>query len=582
MAKKDETPRVPQEGSGQEISEAQAAMEAEKALFNYGCVMTARGLNKDELSILMRTRNAQTDAQLSDGKVDELTESAFMFALKDDSNVDLPTITAVKRQLAPLLDEIYDSLQSDATLFRHGEGLVSIRDGAISHYTTDTVVTLLSRRANYVDMKRAGMFPPIRAASAVLYASRGSEGDRIRPLERIVNVPTLREDGTVFDSPGYDVMTGIYYHPVGNPVRISPRPTKKDASKAAGWLLGMLSDFPFESESDLTNYVGLLLTFVVRELCECVPLALIDAPSAGTGKSLLAKIAAITATGALPEFGILPGEETEARKLFTSKLQESPPILVFDNADGVIGSSALAALITSDVWQDRLLGRNRILHLPMRSVLIVTGNNIRLGGDIPRRCYRVRIDANAARPWTRGGFRHRLPDYATENRGKIITCLLTMARAWIVAGRPESGNTTLGSFESWCQTVGGILEYAGLNGVLDNLQEMYRDTADGDDDAEQWTVWMDAIHAHFGENAFTVKQLAEAMSDFNAVKLQDDAPYSLGEIGQSSDRAWLTRLGKALHSRKGQVFRLGESSIKLRQGIADPRSGKKHYWLDEK
>jgi hypothetical protein len=130
--------------------------------------------------------------------------------------------------------------------------------------------------------------------------------------------------------------------------------------------------------------------------------------------------------------------------------------------------------------------------------------------------------------------------------------------------------------------VGGILEYAGLKGFLDNLQEMYRDTADGDDDAEQWTAWMNAIHAHWGDNAFTIQQLGEAMSGLYAGALKDDAPYSLGEIGQAADRSWLIRLGRALHSRKGQIFSFDVYTVRLCQGLKDSRSGKKQYWLEGK
>jgi hypothetical protein len=343
----------------------------------------------------------------------------------------------------------------------------------------------------------------------------------------------------------------------------------------------MLSGFPFGSDADRTNYVGLLLTPVIRELCGCVPLALIDAPVAGTGKSLLAKIAHIVATGTAPEFGVLPADEAEIRKNITAKLLESPSILVYDNADTVIRSSTLAAVITSAVWQDRQLGRNRILHLPMRAALILTGNNICLGGDMPRRCYRVRIDANVVQPWTREGFQYVLPDYAVANRGKIVAALLTMARAWIVAGRPGGNNPRLGSFEAWCDVVGGILQHAGLNGFLGNLAEMHRDTADGEDDEGQWVDWVSAIYTRFGENAFTIKGLAEAMIGSYGNALNDDAPYSLGEIGLSTDRTWLTRLGAALYTRKAQVFRLEQSTVKLCQGIIDKRSGKKQYWFAE-
>ncbi|MDR1579144.1 MAG: hypothetical protein LBS35_02205 [Synergistaceae bacterium] len=578
----DEIVRIPQEGGELENLNSQVLMETEKTLFNYGCAMTARGLNKSELSILMFAKNGQMVAPLSEEKIRELVETAFIFALRDDVNNSLPTIAGSKRQLVPLLHEMYDSLSPDSTLFRHGGGLVSVRDGVIGHHTPDTVLTLLSRRANYVDVKQDGMFPPTRAANAILFASPGSDGDKIRPLERVVNVPVLRKDGTVFDSPGYDATSRIFYHPTGNIQKIGSNSRRQEAIDAAAWLLDMVGQFPFESEFDKTNYIGLLLTLVVRELCGCVPMALIDAPSAGTGKSLLAKIAHVVATGTLPEFGVLPSDEPEMRKAFTSRLQESPPILIYDNADEVIRSAVLAAVITSDVWQDRQLGRNRILHLPMRAALVVTGNNIRLGGDMPRRCYRIRLDANTAQPWTRGGFKHRLPEYATENRGEIIAALLTMAQVWIIAGHPKGNNVRIGSFESWCEVVGGILEYAGLNGFLGNLSKMYRDTADGEDDAEQWACWMGAIHAHWGDNGFTVKQLASAMNDLNAMGLRDAAPYSLGEIGAASDRAWLTRLGSALHGRKGQVFNLGEAQVKLCQGIVDSRMKQKTYWLAEK
>jgi hypothetical protein len=86
-----------------------------------------------------------------------------------------------------------------------------------------------------------------------------------------------------------------------------------------------------------------------------------------------------------------------------------------------------------------------------------------------------------------------------------------MARAWIIAGRPEGSNTTLGSFESWCEVVGGILEYAGLNGFLDNLQAMHRDTTDGDGDAEQWGAFMGAIFAEFQGEQWTIKELFKRM-----------------------------------------------------------------------
>jgi hypothetical protein len=556
--------------------------EAAKSLYNYGAALTARGLNKSELSILIQDRNSQLDEPLDSAKVDEITESAFMFAMKDDVDIDKQSIIGTKRQLLPLLEEIYESVRPDTTLYRHGGGLVALRDGQISHYTVEAMPKLLSRWANYIDHKNDSMFPPAVAAKAILYSI--DDGDVIRPLDRVTNVPVLRKDGTVLDTPGYDTVSKLYYHPTGSISPISRQPDRQAAQRATAWLLDMIGQFPFEQDADRTNYIGLLLTFVVRELCGCVPLALIDAPVAGTGKSLLSKIAAITATGKEAAFGVQLGEEAEIRKNITSRLQESPSILITDNADDVIKSPALAAMLTADVWEDRLLGRSRILHLPVRTVVIFTGNNLRLGGDMPRRCYRIRLDANLTQPWSREGFKHQLPGYAMDNRGMTIAALLTMARAWILAGRPKGDNPTLGSFESWCSVVGGILQYAGLSDFLGNLQEMYRDTADGEDDAGQWADWMNAIYSRFGDNSFTIKQLAEAIGSGGGLyggALRDDTPYSLGDIGLASDRTWLTRLGLALHSRKGQVYDIGDSAIKLIQGRANMHTRQKMYKLEK-
>jgi hypothetical protein len=306
-------------------------------------------------------------------------------------------------------------------------------------------------------------------------------------------------------------------------------------------------------------------------------MALIDAPIFGTGKSLLAEIVYITATGDKnAAVGVQIGNAEETRKNITAQLRETPAIINIDNVTDTIKSPILAAVLTAPVVKDRLLGKSQILTLPVRSVFIATGNNLRVGGDMPRRCFYVRIDANAVQPWMRGGFKHELPDYAIENRGRIVAGLLTMARAWICAGRPRGDNPILGSFKNWCYTVGGILQYAGLSGFLGNLDEMRVNTADGEDDADQWNAWMMEIYVRFNNKTFTVYQLAEAINSYGALGLKEDVPFSLGEIGPSLDRTWLTRLGLALHTHKGQIFGINDERVKLIQ-IVDKHTKKKSY-----
>src|SRR5205814_6276690 len=155
------------------------------------------------------------------------------------------------------------------------------------------------------------------------------------------------------------------------------------------------------------NAFALLLTPIIRATFDgCVPLALIEAPQPGTGKTLLAKAIAIIATGRTAELTTMPSNEDEWRKKITSLLMSGTSLIVWDNVVAKIASAELAAVLTTTVWNDRMLGASRQLSLPNRATWIATGNNIRLGGDIPRRCYPIRLDANVAQPWMRSGFRH--------------------------------------------------------------------------------------------------------------------------------------------------------------------------------
>jgi hypothetical protein len=399
-----------------------------EGMYQYAVSRHVLGLDKGEVRTLLAVRNTQTVTPLSDDELDKVVGTAENFGLESDLNENLPTIAAQSRQLSPLLREMTASILPDTRLFRHGGGLVAVEDGMITHYTIENAPKLLSKWANYVDCKGRGMFPPPTAVKGVLFSLDIDDG--IRFLERVVNVPILRTDGSLLDVPGYDPASQLFYHPTSTVPKIPNTPTRKDAEAASAWLLDMLCDFPFEGKASCTNFIGLLLTFIVRQLCGCVPLALIDAPTAGTGKSLLAKVACVTATGKAAAFGVQIGDESETRKSLTSRLRESPSIIVIDNIENTIQSPTLAACLTAEVWEDRLLGRSRMLSLPVRAVFVATGNNLRVGKDMPRRCFYIRIDANASQPWRREGFKHRLPEYAIENRGWNTAILRADGVSW--------------------------------------------------------------------------------------------------------------------------------------------------------
>jgi hypothetical protein len=202
-------------------------------------------------------------------------------------------------------------------------------------------------------------------------------------------------------------------------------------------------------------------------------LLLIDSPAAGSGKTLLGEVTALIATGRPGSLFSAPGLAEECRKALTSVLLQGAPVIIIDNISSRLESSDLCRALTAETYSDRLLGGNSIAELRVLSTWIGTGNNIQVGGDMPRRCYWCRIDAKTSEPFRRVGFRHpKLKLWVTQNRRELLAALLVMARAWFAAGQPASSAPPMGSFEEWVRVVGGILSYVGISGFLENADTM--------------------------------------------------------------------------------------------------------------
>ena len=332
------------------------------------------------------------------------------------------------------------------------------------------------------------------------------------PLEALTETPALRPAGTILDRPGYDPATGLHYLPPPGfaAPAIPDRPDRAAVRAATALVDEAIGEFPYADAASKANTWALLLTPVLRPAIRGnTPLALIDKPQAGTGASLLAELVAILATGRPAAMMTAPNNEEEWRKKITAALSEGSTVVTIDNLEGPLASASLAAALTSSTWKDRILGQTRMIHLAQRATWLVTGNNIRLGGDMPRRCYWIRLNAHTAQPWRRSDFRHPgLVDWATENRGQLLGALLTLARAWWADGCPPAAVPALGGFEDWAQTVGGVLAHAGILGFLGNLDDLYRRV---DEEGAQWQAFFSAWHDAIGPAEITVAELIKRM-----------------------------------------------------------------------
>ena len=381
-------------------------------------------------------------------------------------------------------------------------------------------------------------------------------------LEAVVEAPIMRPDGTIFDVPGYDPQTRLYYRPgKGFDVASTPAaPTTDDTEAAIRLLDEAVGEFPYEDDASAANTLALMLTPLVRQaIAGPVPLALIDKPQAGTGGSLLAETIAIIGSGRTAEMLGAPRDEEEWRKQITAKLAAGATMITVDNVEGALYAPSLARALTARTWTDRVLGRSETVTVSQRAAWIATGNNIQLRGDLPRRCYWIRLDARESRPWQRENFKH--PDllgWVMRNRGRLVHALLTLARAWFAAGKPKARNLPrLGSFEAWAETVGGMVAFAGIPSFLGNLAALY-DKADAG--GAEWegflSAWWEELDA---SKPITVADLTKRIDGTETLKAA--LPGDLAEAFDKSTGSFSRKLGTALAKRAGT--RYGEDGMHI-------------------
>lgn len=395
--------------------------------------------------------------------------------------------------------------------------------------------------------------PPLEVVRDIL----ALETRRFPLLQGITQAPILRSDGSVFAEAGYDEKTALFYYPERSLTfpSIPENPCESDIKHCRDLLLEVFCDFPFVGQADRANALAALITPVLRELIPGpVPMGVFTKPQQGVGASLMVDVISHVATGKPAKMTSAPmGREREAeyKKFITSTLLEGAEIAILDNFEGVFDSTSFGALLTCSSWTDRVLGRTEMITLPHRTVWFLTGNNVRLAGDMPRRCYVIKIDAKTARPWLRGSenFKHpRLLEWVLQMRGEILTSILTLARAWVLAGRPKpESSCNLAQFERWVDVVGGILAFAGIEGFLGNLEEVYSESEQDDG----WEAFLYGWYEAFNEKAVTTGQIKLALEDRPAFLEVLPPEFDI------NDKGFTRRLGRALAKYEGKHFLSG-------------------------
>lgn len=412
--------------------------------------------------------------------------------------------------------------------------------------------------AQLVDWRKQGRngepvpaYPPAQLVKALL----ATPDPDLPVLAGIVAAPVFGRSGELLTDRGYHPGSRLLHEPPEGFVlpAVPDRPSTGEIAAARSLLLDeMLGDFPFTGEAERAHALALLLLPFVRPMIDGpTPLHLIEKPTPGTGATLMVDAIAIVTTGCSASIMTEGRDEEEWRKRLTAKLREAPLLAVIDNLRRPLDAAPLAAALTAPYWEDRILGRSDMARMPVRCAWVATGNNPRLSNEIARRAVRIRLDAHVDRPWQRDGFRHpNLLAWVQANRGRLVAACLTLGRAWVAAGRPRPRTSGLGSFESWSETLGGILETAGVPGFLANAVELYEAS---DAEGIAWRSFVGAWWDRHGTAPVGTADLFEIAG-------QCEPPLPLGDGGERSQR---TRLGRALGQMRDRVFALDGLRVRL-------------------
>lgn len=362
-----------------------------------------------------------------------------------------------------IVDECLDLLRTAGEVFELGDthALVRVERGKILPVSTAWLMDHLQRHARFEERWETPSGEPRsefvdldeKFAKAIL--AKGSE--RLLPsLTAVVTAPTLRADGSLLDDNGYDPASGLLLLR-DDPEAVTPMPRAPSIEDGLSGLRDLFQPFhlfPFVGPVDRAVHLAALLTATIRGSLPTAPAFAYDAPAAGTGKTLLARCLGALVMGSSPP--VLPPitsrDDEEIRKRLFAILREGRAVAILDNVREPIGSPALDAFLTASSFSDRILGVSQTLALPNRTLLTVTGNNLRVLGDTRRRVLRCRLDARLERPFTRA-FPFCPLHWTLSRRQHLVACALTVMRSWIAAGRPRVRRDSFASFEEWNELV---------------------------------------------------------------------------------------------------------------------------------
>lgn len=428
-----------------------------------------------------------------------------------------PTITLpddVFEQAQLLVQHLSVVNRDQLRLFRQGSRVVRrVVNLDTGQTTLEPVVratmlsTELSQMFRFRTSKKELASPPDSLLSHLLNAEVGFW--QLPSIREVMTMPFFSATGLLVQRDGYHPNEQVWLD-AGKlnvpPVSVNPNPAEVEQAKAL--LEELLQDCLFTDSYSRNNALAAILTPHLRELIDGpIPMHLIAADAPGAGKTTLARLIAQLAQDG--PFAPLPEatNEEELRKRFLSVLRTSPRVLVTDNINHRLDSSALANLITAEAFTDRALGGNVVESHLNRVQWILTANRPEISGELRRRTSLIKLGVTGSTPQNRVYRRANVFSWFAERRPELIHAVHTLIQSWVAAGMPRGAVHEHG-MARYSEVVGGVLNHVGYGDVLVNMNQLHDQASREEEDFKTLVaLW----HAKFSTRTVTASELTALM-----------------------------------------------------------------------
>lgn len=291
-----------------------------------------------------------------------------------------------------------------------------------------------------------------------------SNFEKMKQVNLVTTIPQFFK-GNLICEYGYNDDSKIFYS--GSPIYSTN--SLKHTNK-------LINSFPFSTQDDCINLLGLLISFfLIEEFKGQHPAVIIQGDMQNLGKTTLAEVLSIIFQNKLPKSISLTGEE-ELKKTISAVVQENGVVLI-DNIKShgslgkIVSSPSLEAMITSEKIQFRVLGENRLFERENNVLFIFTLNSGSFSPDLATRSIYLNLSKDSQ---TRINPEFDPKSYAEKYRDEILSELLYLIENYMKTTGLDSKSSSfpIFKFKKWATVVEKILIANNKLGFLSNQNKI--------------------------------------------------------------------------------------------------------------